>query len=74
MMNAGKNIMEILPAAGAMKRPETGERNFNEVVKQNQEYLNYGQQFNSEVAENRSLTKDDVVGRKINQYGQKMDD
>ena len=43
MMSAGKSIMEVLPAAGAMKRPETGERNFNEVVKQNKEYLNYGQ-------------------------------
>jgi len=32
-MNAGKSIMEILPAAGAMKRPISGERNFNEVVK-----------------------------------------
>lgn len=29
----------------------------------------YGQQFNSDVADNRSMIKDDVVGRKINQYG-----
>jgi hypothetical protein len=39
MMRAGKSIMEKLPAAGPRKRPDSGERNFNEVVKQNPEYL-----------------------------------
>lgn len=56
--------MDVLPPAGAMKRPITGERNVNEIVKQNPEYLQYGTKFGNEFQ--GGMMKDDVVGRKIN--------
>lgn len=43
-------------------RPVTGERNFHEIVKTEDEMLNYGNKFGEGFKENRSLVSNDIIG------------